>query len=73
MVYIKLKNTAALQKVIGYAIVIMAAYHEKNPLIVILGCAIGITLSEMADMWYELVIKYQKAVKKERLIKVGKP
>lgn len=62
--YIKLKNTAALQKVIGYAIVIVAARSDMNPLFVISGCIAGIALSEMADVWYELVVKYQKAIKK---------
>lgn len=62
--YIKLKNTAALQKIIGYAIVIVAVRSEMNPLITIFGCVAGIALSEMADVWYELVIKYQKVAKK---------
>lgn len=62
--YIKLKNTAALQKVIGYAIVIVAARSDMNLLFVIPGCITGIMLSEMADVWYELVVKYQKAIKK---------
>lgn len=73
MVYVKMKNIAALQKVIGYGIVILSAHSGMSPMIVILGCVSGIFLSEVSDVWYKLIIEYQKAVKKERLVKVGKP
>lgn len=62
--YIKLKNAAAIQKGIGYGIVILSVGSERGIVVTILGCILGMFLSEMADVWYKLVIKYQRAVEK---------
>lgn len=62
--YIKLKNAAAIQKGIGYGIVILSAGSGRGILVTILGCIIGMFLSEMADVLYKLVIKYQRAIEK---------
>lgn len=62
--YIKFKKAAAIQKGIAYGIVILSAGSERGILVIILGCIIGMFLSEMADVMYKLTIKYEKAIEK---------
>ena len=51
----KLTPLVTLQKIIGYAIVIMAAQSGMDPIIVGFGCAFGIFLNEVADVWYKII------------------
>nr|DAG05075.1 MAG TPA: hypothetical protein [Siphoviridae sp. ctuy39] len=51
----KLTQLASLQKIIAYSIVIMAAKSGMDPIIVGFGCAFGIFLNEVADVWYKII------------------
>lgn len=55
-----LTQLAILQKMMGYGLVIMAANNWTDTTEVIIGCAFGIALSEMADVWYKLILKAEK-------------
>lgn len=61
---VKLTPLVTLQKIIGYAIVIMVAQSGLEPAVVVAGCAFGIFLNEVADVWYKLVLKYQREIEK---------
>lgn len=51
----KLTQLASLQKIIAYSIVIMAAQSGMEPAVVVAGCAFGIFLNEVADVWYKII------------------
>ncbi len=51
----KLTALASIQKIIAYAIVIMAAQSGMDSVVVGFGCAFGIFLNEVADVWYKLI------------------
>lgn len=61
---VKLTSLVTMQKIIGYAIVIMAAQSGMEPAIVLTGYMFGIFLNEVADVWYKLVLKYQREIEK---------
>ena len=61
---VKLTPLVTLQKIIGYAIVIMAAQSGMEPAIVLTGYMFEIFLNEVADAWYKLVLKYQREIEK---------
>ena len=61
---VKLTPLVTMQKIIGYAIVIMAAQSGMEPAVVLTGYMFGIFLNELADVWYKLVLKYQREIEK---------
>lgn len=52
---VKLTPLVTLQKIISYAIVIMAAQSGMEPAIVLAGYMFGIFLNEVADVWYKII------------------
>lgn len=51
----KLEHLAILQKLMAWAIVIIAARSNMHIAIVIVGCLFGIFLNEVADVWYKFI------------------
>lgn len=65
-VCVKLTQLASLQKIIAYAIIIMAAQSGMDPMIVGFGCAFGIYLNEAADVWFKIIQNYETMLKMKK-------
>mgnify|MGYP007107616461 FL=1 len=63
-VCIKLKQLAALQKIIAWSVVIMSARSGLEMPCIVFGCITGIMLNEFADVWYKLIYKYEQVIEK---------
>lgn len=63
-IYIKIKPFAFLLKVMGWGVVILAARSNLDMASVAMGCGMGIFLSEVADIWYKISVKCERALEK---------